>query len=113
LKLLIILIFFVQSGRYNIDSVDSKHATGTVTINPYHVKVTRDSTVVYYPVTRIFNDHNKTYYFLEGQIDGKPFKGAAIFHYSRSIDEKKIYVLYIEVRTQLSYDNTRYTLYVY
>ena len=104
-----------QSGKYQIDTKDGRNKEGFITINPYTITIVEDSTLVaILPVIDVVEDHNKTYYLLEGCAGGTNFKGAATF-YNREIKFSNGMAygmsLYIELRTRQGYSFSRYGLF--
>lgn len=106
-----------QSGKYQIDSINGQSAEGSITINPYSITIIEDSTLIaILPVVDVVEDHNKTYYLLEGCANNTSFKGAATF-YNREIKFSNGMAygmsLYVEIRSQRGYSFSRYGLFYY
>lgn len=114
--LLISLESLAQSGRYSIESENNRSKSGYITISPYNITISQDSTEITLPVVNVIEEKHKFYYIIEGCQNNRGFKGAATLYNSEVNNPRGKMVrcvLYIEIRTSVAYSSTRYSLYYY
>ena len=115
LLLLLPLSALAQSGKYQINTVDTRTAEGTVSINPYYITIDQDSTQTVLPVTDVGKDKQSTYYILGGCKEGRSFVGYAMLTPSSTQKiggcHRHYSALYIEIRARQLYSSTKFSIY--
>lgn len=102
-----------QSGRYSIESVDSKRSDGYITVTPFSIRLEQDTFNISLPVREIVKETNRSYYILEGCYKGISFIGSATLIEGRRRKNKHSLTMYLEIRTARGYSFVRYSLFYY
>jgi hypothetical protein len=112
---LAVFLVLLSYGRYQVDSIDSKDAKGTVLLTPYRIEIKSRDTLTL-PVTRVIKHYHRTYYFIEGVENNVPYRGSAIVTNSggtKLINSRlrSVYSLRLELRSKQSFSVTRLSIY--